>query len=593
MSAPFRPLPVLLAGWLAAGVHATPALLEDHALDRLASPSLEGRMAGSPAGARAASLVDSLFRAAGLQPPPFIESANGSGSLDQPFRWVPPSFVDGGRLEFRLSSGMMPVQHDPGLYSVPSWSGGGSARGEVLFAGFGMIHRGLPRWDDYAHLDLRDKVVVIQSGLPIGVPPSAENSLPARAALAARLGARAVLFCPDPFSPLDLRETAGAELAFEPLPVPVAYLGPELADSLLYEDRQTTRLLVGRMNRQRKSVSLQPVNQQIVLETPAPAAPLEGRNILGWLPGLSPEVVVVSAHFDHLGRVDPALPPAEGNVYTGADDNASGVSALLGVARRMAALPVSQRPLSLLFVAFDGEEQGRVGSRRFCSDLPLPAQSIRLVLNLDMVGRLEGRPLQIFDAGRAEGLVPLLEEAARAEGLELALSDLAASPSDHSSFLERGIPAVMLFSGTHGDYNTPRDTAERIDRAGLARVGRFLDGVLERVARRDGRFALVGDAPAAAGGASRVTVAMGIVPGYAGGGQGMEVTSVKADSPAGEAGIRAGDRITGLGGFPVTSIYDYTFALRHFHAGDTVPVALLREGRPLQVQVVLAQRDTP
>jgi hypothetical protein len=592
VSGPIRTV-LMLALW-ATAAGAEVKSLEIHALERLASPALEGRLAGSPAGERAAVLVDSLFRAAGLSAPPFTApGATPDEPASQAFTWVDSGFREGASLEFRLSSGLQPVIHDPRLYSIPAWSGGGQVQGEVLFAGYGLVHREIPRWDDYAHLDLRGKVVVLQAGLPAGVRPSPDNSLPARAALAARLGAEAVLFCPDAFGSLDLRESAGGELAFAPVSLPVAFLGPELADSLLFEAAYTTRSFVGRMNRQRKSASLLLDNQRIRIVTPDPAPVRRGRNILGWLPGLSPEVLLVTAHFDHLGLVDPGLPPAQGNVYTGADDNASGVSALLAVARRMAALPTEQRPLSMLFVAFDGEEQGRVGSRWFCSDLPVPANTIRLVLNLDMVGRLEGRPLTVFDAGRAEGLPALLEEAARAEGLELALSDLEASPGDHSSFLERGVPAIMLFSGTHPDYNTPRDTADRIDRQGLARVGRFLEGVLARVGQRGGGFARIGDTPVSAPGAARVTVAMGIVPGYAAGGQGMEVSAVKADSPAGRAGLQAGDRITGLGGFPVTSIYDYTFALRHFHAGDTVPVALLRAGRPLRVDVVLAERETP
>lgn len=585
---------LLVSGCLQAWASSAPGIA-GYTLDRLASPAMEGRRTGTPGGQRASAFVDSLFRASGLQAPPFGDTADGTRADThlQPFRWVPPEFVGGGMLEFRLPSGPLPVIQDSSRYAIPSWSGGGQGSGEVLFAGYGLINREIPRWDDYAHLDLRGKVVVLQSGLPAGVEPDTGNSLPARAALAARLGAEAVLFSPDAFGALDLRESAGGELAFEPVAVPVMFLSLDLSDSLLMEEGYTTRSFVARMNRARKSVSLTPANQRVRVTTPAPAAPSAGTSVLGWLPGRSEEFIVISAHFDHLGLVDTSRPAVAGNVYTGADDNASGVAALLEVANRLAQRPVQDRPLSVLFVAFDAEEQGRVGSRWFCSHLGVTGERIRLVLNLDMVGRLEGRPLQIFDAGRADGLVPLLEAAAPDHGLDLALADLAASPGDHSSFLEHGIPAVMFFSGTHADYNTPDDTADRIDHKGLTRIIGFLVDVVDRVAERENGFVLSGDPTPKSSGAARVTVAMGIVPGYAGGGEGMEVSAVRDGSPAGLAGLKAGDRITALGRFPVTSIYDYTFALRHFHAGDTVDVTLLRDGNRQQVAVQLAERQAP
>lgn len=557
-------------------------------LDALCAPCLEGRKAGSDAGRRTGELVASMLRSTGVQLSPFAED------FVQEFQWIEPGFDRGAELEFRLPSSMTPALMDSAKYSVPAWSGSGEGEGEVIFAGFGLINRGLPRWDDYAHEDLRDKVVVIQSGLPPGVKDAPEHSLPSRVELAARLGARAVLVSPDPFDPeLDLRASAGGEVAWRFASVPVAFLSLDLSDSLLYEEGFTTRSLVARMNRSRRTATLALPNQRIRLSTPSAGDPLTGRNVIGWLPGRSAETLVVSAHFDHLGLVDPAGPAADGNVYRGADDNASGVTALLHVARCMADRTEADRPLSLLFVIFDAEEAGRVGSRWFCNQ-ELPAtHPIRLVVNMDMVGRLEGRPLQVFDSGRVSGLQELLAPAAESAGLELQLADLTASPSDHSSFLARGVPAIMLFSGTHGDYNTPRDTPERIDRPGLARVANFVIDLLDRVAVAPGSFALSVGQPATAATGARVTVAMGIVPGYAGSGRGMEISSVHESSPAEQAGLRAGDRVTAMGEYPVESIYDYTFALRHFHAGDRIRVAFLRGTEERQTDVLLMERNTP
>lgn len=223
-------------------------------------------------------------------------------------------------------------------------------------------------------------------------------------------------------------------------------------------------------------------------QTSAGAAPsVIGSNVGGWIEGSDPElrneIVMITAHFDHLGMTG-------GELHPGADDNASGVSMMLETAREVAAMPIKPRR-SIVFVGFDLEERLLWGSRWFASHPPWDLQQVKLFVTADMIGRSLGDlPLPtvfVLGAERAPQLKLLLDEVDCPERLEMLQlgADLIGTRSDYGPFRDRQVPFLFFSTGEHGDYHTPRDTPDRIDCEKVARVSTLILRIALRVANAD------------------------------------------------------------------------------------------------------------
>jgi hypothetical protein len=326
-----------------------------------------------------------------------------------------------------------------------------------------------------------------------------------------------------------------------------------------------------------------------------------GRNVLGRIAGGDPrlagQIVVLGAHYDHLGRgpFGSLAPDAAGAVHNGADDNASGVGALLAAAELLAAGPAPAR--TILFLAFTGEEFGLLGSAHFTRAPTLPLDSIRAMINMDMVGRLGDEPLIVYGIGTAEEWPALVEDAARGTGLRVAPRADGYGPSDHTSFYARDIPVLHLFTNVHGDYHRPTDEWERIDEQGLRRIAHMAAHLAGALADTRPALTLIrgaGQPPAAAQAAgSGYGAYLGTIPDFAPVERGVRLSGVRAGSPAEQAGMQAGDIIVDLGEREVADLYALTAALRAHRPGDAVSLTLLRAGREVTVQVVLGSRASP
>lgn len=199
------------------------------------------------------------------------------------------------------------------------------------------------------------------------------------------------------------------------------------------------------------------------------AARVDGAN-----PALRRRVVVVGAHYDHIGRLSQySRDPAATGIRPGADDNASGTAALLELARRVAARPA---PVTVLFVAFDAEELGLFGSRHFLNDPPIPEARMIAMLNFDMVGRMRRGRLTVRNVGSATWWREVVERA-NTDSLRIDLEHGGGS-SDHVSFREARIPAIHFFTGTHADYHRRSDREEHINYLGILRVVDLAERVL-------------------------------------------------------------------------------------------------------------------
>jgi len=327
------------------------------------------------------------------------------------------------------------------------------------------------------------------------------------------------------------------------------------------------------------------------------------RNVVAILPGGSPalsgQVVVIGAHYDHLGLGGPnALDPdSTGAVHNGADDNGSGTVALIEIARRLA----GARPArTIVFVAFSGEELGVLGSAYYAKNpTPLPMDSVYAMVNLDMVGRLRDGKLLALGAETATELRALLDSLnggpAASNGtrrFDLRASGDGWGPSDHASFYAAKRPVVHFFTDLHEDYHRATDDWDKINVVGIVQVAGFAADLALALAERPGTLTFVDVPRPQLATSGRSSASLGTIPDMSGSPGGVLLTGVRAGGPGDLAGIRGGDVIVAIGTHTVANLYDMTNALNAHQPGDTVVVTVRRGSEEITVTAVLGRRGS-
>jgi hypothetical protein len=247
---------------------------------------------------------------------------------------------------------------------------------------------------------------------------------------------------------------------------------------------------------------------------------------------------------------------------------------------------------SILVILYSGEEIGLVGSNWFVEHPPVPLGKIHSVLNLDMVGRLREGKLTVGTSGTAVEFKDLLA-GLDTDGFNLVEEEVGVGGSDHMSFIAKGIPALFFFTGTHPDYHTPRDTADKINYEGLVQVAQFAGRVAAILAAYPQPLTFVKPEMSAGPGRNRagLSVTMGTVPSYTQGETaGFTLADVVPGGPAAVAGLLGGDVVTQIGAVKVGNIYDFMYSLEGKQPGDIVEVTVLRSGAELKFSVTLAAR---
>jgi hypothetical protein len=328
---------------------------------------------------------------------------------------------------------------------------------------------------------------------------------------------------------------------------------------------------------------------------------MQMKNIIGIIPGtdekLKDSPVVLSAHYDHLGLGWPDVRKGnEGKIHHGADDNASGVSILLEVAKSMAKTVRPKR--TIIFVAFTGEEAGLIGSRYFVSQFKKHFKGdIIADINLDTDGRLFDNKLMVINSSSAKEWKFVFMGTDYTTGIKTDLITQDLDASDQVAFIEKGIPAVQLFSGPNEDYHRPSDTYDKIDGKGLVKVATVTKEVVVYLGEREEPFEYTGKAPSAnktPTPASKANTgrraATGSIPDFSYSGEGVKLGSVITDSPAEKAGLIKGDIITAFGGKKVGNLREYSELLKKHQPGDVVEMTILREGKEKVVSIILGER---
>ena len=314
-------------------------------------------------------------------------------------------------------------------------------------------------------------------------------------------------------------------------------------------------------------------------------------NVMGRIPGNgeSDGVIVIGAHYDHLGFGDDgSLEPDSRAIHNGADDNASGTAALLEVARQMNERR-GQLRRDVVFMAFSAEERGLVGASNIVRRPPegLVIENIVAMVNLDMVGRLREEKLSVLGGDSAEEWNDLVGPLCDHYGFECTVGGDGFGSSDQSAFFAADVPVLHFFTGTHSEYHKPSDDANLINAEGGARIAWLVSDVASTVANRDGKLTLVktSDGPQRR---MALKARLGTIPDYAGpadGTPGLLLSDVRPESPAEEAGLQRGDIIVQIGDMEIASVQDYMVVLSESNPGDTAPVIVIRDGERVEMEV--------
>jgi len=481
----------------------------------------------------------------------------------------------------------------------------------LAFAGYG-ITAPAEKYDDYAPLDAtggvkQTAVIVLRQepqkddphGAFEGNQTSQHAALARKAANASEHEAGGLVFCNDTDADGDaLLPFARAGEGSDRRTMPVLHVRRAVLD-------EAVRQALGRsLTELQKAIDekLEPQSGELPGwrlrgRTAIERVQTEGRNILGLLPGAgraaggdaaaidARETVVLGAHYDHLGYGGAgSAAPGEQAIHHGADDNASGTALLVEVARRLAAGP--KLPRSVLFAAFSGEERGLLGSAHYTANPAVPLADTVAMVNLDMVGRLVSDKVIVHGTGTGTGLDPLVDRLVATHGLEAAKEPGGFGPSDHASFYAKKIPVLHVFTGSHGDYHRPTDTAEKINYDGLTRLADLVTAIVRELATAPERPAYVEVAsPQFARGGDRPY--FGSIPDFGKPGGGYAISGVAKDSPAARGGLAGGDLIVRVGESAITNLEDFDSALRKHKGGETVPVVVRRDGQEVRLEVTL------
>jgi aminopeptidase YwaD len=599
----------------------------------LASEKMDGRRTGTDGARAAARYIASEFKRLGLRSG--VKSGKGDRTNTLPYMQRFP-YVAG--VELGKTNAMSLLRRAPAVEGEPlgggittldmrlndDWSPLGFSTNArlytlpVTFVGYGITASDL-KYDDYAGMDVKDRVSLALSGTPDGDNnPHGEfaryTDVRWKAVAARDHGAKALIviasadnFRDDRLTRLSYDNSAGDA------GLPVIVISRQAAAQVLglggiaQLAELEKRVAAGAAARQRDATpALTPVidavnkasfmeQSRLTLATDIVRREAPAHNVIGILEGsdakLKKEAIVIGAHYDHLGRGGSgSLATREGEIHHGADDNASGTAGLLELARLFSA----NRPKrTIIFIAFGGEEEGLLGSNYYVNHPVVPLADTVAMINMDMIGRLKDEKLIVGGVGTAQEWRDWISKAApnSSTTFALTLNEDGYGPSDHASFYAKKIPVLFFWTGTHADYHKPSDTAEKINYEGEARILSMVKRIVEAI---DGNAQRPAYTTAKSESAGRTNmgfkVSLGTIPNYAESNDGLLLDGVRDDSPAAKAGLKAGDKIVRMAGRDIRNVYDYTYALGEMKAGEEYEVELMRGSERLKLKIIPAAR---
>lgn len=563
-------------------------------IEFLASNELQGRFTGSEGCKEAADYIADEFDNYGLEP-------LFDGKFLQSFPFI--SGLELGNknsLLLEINGDKLSLELEQNFITAP-FSGTKKVEGQIVFAGYGISAPKL-NYDDYAGIDVKDKIVLVMRYNPEYDNPHSKfdeySSFRQKATVARDKGAKGIIFVNGHFPKddddklMEFRYDRGSLLK----DISAIHIKREYVDQLFKSKGLDFAEYQKSISETKTPMSFEFEKSKILnLETEVNEIEKQSWNVAGYLEGSDPklknEYVVIGGHFDHLGYGETGSLYRGGDkqIHNGADDNASGTTGVLELAEKFSSLKNNLKR-SMIFVTFSGEELGLLGSNYFVNSSVIPANQMISMINLDMIGRLDDeKKLVVHGTGTSTIWKDLLNNK-NSYDLKLTFNDEGFGPSDHSSFYGKQIPVLFFFTGTHTDYHRPSDDAEKINYDGQENVLRFVYDVASNITNNDSKPEYVNVPRKESENMGGWKVYVGTIPDYSTNVEGFKLSGVSEGGPAQKGGLKGGDIMIKFGDKKITNIYDYVYALKEFVPGDKVDVVVLRDGKEMTFHLILGAR---
>ena len=555
----------------------------------LSSDKLEGRFPGSEGSKKAIKYISKNWEAQGVLPA-------GTKKYEQPFSYISKvSLGNRNILRVRNSKSRYKIKKD---FIPIGWSGNGNIDDKVVFVGYGFDIDDSLSWNDYINVNVKNKWVLMFLNGPDGNSPYSpygyHKKLYNKVIAARDRGVGGILFMEreekenNKLKPLVYRQSASSA------GLPIIQITHAVANTIINDKDKTVADLRSKIDQELVSFSFE-LDRKVSARVNLKFEKETATNVIGFIEGSDPilnkEYIIIGAHYDHLGyggHMSGSLNPDSMQIHNGADDNASGIAGILELSHK---LMMNKKLLgrSIIAICFDAEEKGLLGSKFYTQTPTKDLEQTAIMINMDMIGRLNEKPITVGGVGSAKTLSETIEVVQKNHTLKIDknISGMDFGRSDHASFYREDIPVLFFFTGAHQDYHKPSDDWDKIDYQGEKEVLNFVyDLIVQLSTNKEKPIFTEITNDNSDNQSPSFNVTLGVIPSYGSQKIGMEIDGIsRKNGPADKAGMKKGDIIIEINNKKIRNIYDYMARLAELNSGDKIIVKIIRN--KIEMELIL------
>ena len=555
----------------------------------LSSDKLEGRFPGSEGSKKAIKYISKNWEAQGVLPA-------GTKKYEQPFSYISKvSLGNRNILRVRNSKSRYKIKKD---FIPIGWSGNGNIDDKVVFVGYGFDIDDSLSWNDYINVNVKNKWVLMFLNGPDGNSPHSpygyHKKLYNKVIAARDRGVGGILFMEreekenNKLKPLVYRQSASSA------GLPIIQITHAVANNIINDKDKTVADLRSKIDQELVSFSFE-LDRKVSARVNLKFEKETATNVIGFIEGSDPilnkEYIIIGAHYDHLGyggHMSGSLNPDSMQIHNGADDNASGIAGILELSHK---LMTNKKLLgrSIIAICFDAEEKGLLGSKFYTQTPTKDLEQTAIMINMDMIGRLNEKPITVGGVGSAKTFSETIEVVQKNHTLiiDKNISGMDFGRSDHASFYREDIPVLFFFTGAHQDYHKPSDDWDKIDYQGEKEVLNFVyDLIVQLSTNKEKPIFTEITNDNSDNQSPSFNVTLGVIPSYGSQKIGMEIDGIsRKNGPADKAGMKKGDIIIEINNKKIRNIYDYMARLAELNSGDKIIVKIIRN--KIEMELIL------